>query len=188
MTTAPSTTGEPLLHYKCLTPHRPDCDQEQTIHCSESYVMLLPLSRKTELYNAVRDYHLSQEHSIEHQRRRNMLCGKDETGRLFRWGVKAQRSRAQFALVLDWLRLGIRHGWIELAEGELHDGREREPIRPNRIQRRAYRSTTGLRERIEHRRASGLELPYGSTAIALGLAPPPGWLARGDPPADPPPE
>ena len=41
--------NEPVIRYRCLVPFRPECKQSQSIRCSEEWLMLLPLSRKTEL-------------------------------------------------------------------------------------------------------------------------------------------
>lgn len=69
-----------------------------------------------------------------------------------------QRLGASAALLLEWFRLDLRHGWLGS-----HRRRNNEQAVPlNRAERR-LKSTLIKRKRL------GLDLPYGSVAIKDGL-------------------
>jgi hypothetical protein len=123
--------------------------------------LLIPLSRLTERYHALRAAHSNMEHTFRHQRQRYRTIGNDETGKLKRFGTGAHELRSEVARLLEWFRLSIRFGWL---------GSERRIKQIHETIRRGYstlRSVEGARIR------RGLHLPYGKQAFRLGWAPNP---------------
>jgi hypothetical protein len=93
-----------------------------------------------------------------HWRDRYSSAGKSVESRLKRRGIGAQQLRSDAALVIEWFRLCLRHGWLGSA-------RRREPGE--------LRMTSGierLKRTLEARKKRRLNRPYGRAAIKLGLA------------------
>src|SRR5436190_9947305 len=162
-----SEKHEPVIRFRCVAPFTPECKRAQSIRCSEEWLMVLPLSRKTELYHAVRYTRSNLENTFGHARDRFAIAGKDLTGQLARPGVPPQRLRACAGLVLDWFRLNLRQGWLEPLELAVQPN-ESEPELLSGLQEQvkgqlaavgvgAERLGRMLREREE----AALELPYG---------------------------
>jgi hypothetical protein len=130
--------------------------------------MLLALSRKTELYHAIRYWHSNYEHVFRHWRERYSVAGKDVSGRLRRSGVPAQRLRAAASLVLDWFRVDLRHGWLEPVALDV----ALNVAAPTRLSGRQDRhsgevteagyGTERLGRVISERIETGTHLPYGN--------------------------
>jgi Transposase DDE domain len=159
--------GEPVIRYRCLVGFRPECEQSQSIRCSEEWLMLLPLSRKTELYHAVDQVRSNLENTFGLLRDRFAIAGKDPTGQLARPGVPAQRLRAWAGLVIDWLRLNLRQGWLEPIELTVQPNAQ-EPERLSGVQDRVSGQITSpgvgterLGELLRARAEASLEIPYG---------------------------
>ena len=93
-------------------PHTKECKRAQSIACAEDWRMLTPLSRLSGLYHALRRSHQSFEHVHRHWRDRYSSAGKNLHSRLKRRGIGAQRLRSDAALVIEWFRLCLRHGWL----------------------------------------------------------------------------
>jgi hypothetical protein len=120
--------------------------------------MLLPLSRLTDLYHALRHSHQSYEHVHRHWRDRYSCAGKNLESRLKRRGLGAQQLRSDAALVIEWFRLCLRHGWLGSA-------RCREPGELKRTS-----GAMRLARTLEARKKRRLNRPYGASAIKLRLA------------------
>lgn len=75
--------------------------------------------------------------------------------------VPAQQLRAEAALLIDWLRLSLRHGWI----GSWSKINKNTPV----VVGDDGRLKAILRARLKR----ALQLPYGRQAVLLGLAKPP---------------
>jgi hypothetical protein len=101
-------------------------------------------------------------------RKRYGLAGKDTSGKVKRRSVvTAQQLRAEAALLIEWLRLSLRHGWIG-------SWANRNTNAPRAVDEK------GRTERIlASRRKRALRFPYGKMAVRLGLCKPP----RDDDPA-----
>jgi len=157
--------NEPRLRFRCVTPHIKECSKTHSIACSEEWSLLVPLSRKAELYYAVRRLHGRFENIFDHWRDRYCAAGKNASSRLKRLGVEPQLSRARAGLLLDWIRLCLRHGWV----GSWKKRNEKEPY--------AYSASNALERVIKARMKRLLDLPYGGAAEKLKLhkggAPPP---------------
>jgi Transposase DDE domain len=160
--------GKPMIRFQCAAPLTPECMKIQRIECSTEWLMLVPLSRKTELYHAIRKAHSNKEAFFRHLRERYGSAGKDFTGQLRRRGLPAQRLRASASVLLDWFRLNLRQGWLEAVELPV-DVRSTAPERLSGKQdRQSGRLTTpgygaeGLAELLRAREADDTDLPYGA--------------------------
>jgi hypothetical protein len=47
--------GKPRLRFRCLLRHTPECEKAQSRACSEDFRLLLPISRMTPFYHALRE-------------------------------------------------------------------------------------------------------------------------------------
>jgi hypothetical protein len=129
--------------------------------CSRDWRKLLPLSRTDELFaelSAARGLH---ERAHRHWRERYRVAGDTLANRPKRRGLAVQRLRAAAALLIEWLRLCARHGWLPG-----HTRRYREPLK--RLRERARRRIAAL---LDERRAARLHLPYGPAVTAAGGPP-----------------
>lgn len=150
--------GEPRIRFRCVLLHTEACKELQSISCEEDWRMLIPLSRLTELYHALRRSHQNFERVHRHWRDRYSVAGKTVESRLKRRGIGVQQLRSDAALVIEWFRLCLRHGWLGSA-------RRREPgdVKPTSGAERLARTLAARKKRRLNR-------PYGAPAIRLGLA------------------
>jgi hypothetical protein len=150
--------GKPRLRFRCLLRHTPECEKAKSRACSEDFRLLLPISRMTPFYHALRESHSSVEGVFRSWRDRYGVAGKTADTRLKRPGVPFQQLRAEAALAIEWFRICLRYGWLGSAR------------------RREYgeiRTTDGtyrLDRLLATRRRRGLNLPRGPAAVKLGLA------------------
>jgi len=150
--------GQPRLRFKCLLRHTSECERAQSIACEKEWRLLLPISRLTPYYNALRKSHESVEKVFRHWRDRYGVAGKSADTRLKRPGLPFQQLRASAALVIEWFRICLRYGWLgsarrrELGELRTTDGSKR------------------LKKVMLARKKRGLNLPRGPAAVKLGLA------------------
>ena len=176
------------IRFRCKTPQpgEPGCLRNQSIACSENWRLLIPLSRKTELYYALRKRHLFFEGTFRHWRQLYGGQGKETMSRLARRGVQAQELRAQAALMMQWFRISLRHGWLARPDG----GRwatinENMPIQLSGDQRMPDGTTLrgvgqdALNRVIAARRRRKIDVPYGAVAIRKGYARTPAVMAAG---------
>jgi hypothetical protein len=160
-------SGGPRIRFKCLAPLHLACYESQSIACAEEWMMLVPLSRKTELYHAVRWAHSNKEHVFRHSRERYGIAGNDNTGRLRRGGIAAQLLRVRASILLDWYRLNLRHGWLEtrgLAVTVNDQPIRRLSGRQDRLSGEILEPGVGsarLGRMLEERETTGATLPYG---------------------------
>jgi hypothetical protein len=182
--------GEPRIRGRCITRDSDECRDRDTfsIACEEEWRMLTGLPLTTQLWHAVAERHGTFEAVFGNDRDRHGFAGKDQSGRLSRRGVPAQRLRGEISRMLDWFRICLRHGWIDGWEN-------RNPNVPvdlmaDRVDRRGRRRSglggNALASVLRDRRDRGLNLPYGSVAERLGLIPPTQPLPpeAGEPPPD----
>ena len=153
--------GNPIIRFRCLTMWGGEaCDQAgvQHINCSENWKMLLPLPRTDSQHHIMRQLHSSgAEGPFHHWRQRYEALGKTYSTRpKRRLSRHAQELRTACAMLVDWLRICLRHGWI----GTHNRRNERQPHRC---------TDAGRAERVrEARDLYGLNLPYGPAAVACG--------------------
>jgi hypothetical protein len=149
--------NDPRLRFRCVTPHITECTKIHSIACSKEWSLLVPLSRKTELYYAVRRLHGRFESIFDHWRDRYCAAGKNASSRLKRLGVEPQLARAHAGLLLEWIRLCLRHGWV----GSWKKRNEKEPF--------VYKAAAQLERVLKARMKRMLDLPYGAAAEKLKL-------------------
>jgi hypothetical protein len=156
--------GNPRILFTCADPNTIECLTKQWpidpgAH-PHGWRMVVPLSRLTPRYHAMRATSLHFEKTFRDRRKRYWLDGADETGKLKRFGLPAHRLRAAAARFLEWFRLCLRHGWI-------NDPKVKRNTSEVRLRNGEKRRLTTLRAR----RWQGLDLPYGPKAHQLRLAP-----------------
>lgn len=110
------------------------------------------------IYHELRDSHQSYERVHRHWRERYLVAGDNMATRPKRRGIGCQELRAQAALLVEWLRISWREGWLGSA-------------RRNRKSQANYdylgqKGSKGLKK---SRDRIGLSLPYGVKAAALGI-------------------
>jgi len=145
--------------------------------CSKDWATLIPLWRTEEAYFALKESHDSYER-VHHLFRIRYRVGADNHAlRPKRIGLPCQQLRANAALVVEWLRILHREGWVGSARRMAREAKSREHTNHSR---------GGWQKLLKFRRDKGLTRPYGPKAEALGLivpvAPEPEDLP---PPGDP---
>jgi hypothetical protein len=151
--------GEPRLRFKCELRITDECQRTYSIACSENWRMLVPMSRLSEPYHALRKISKNRERVFRHWRDRYSVFGNNFDLRPKRCGIAWQNLRASFALLIEWFRLCARYGWLGSARRS--DEYQVEEIHGASILNKL------LRSRLWH----ALNLPYGQAAYRLGLAP-----------------
>jgi hypothetical protein len=146
------------IRFRCQLVHTDACKGLQSIPCEKDWRILVPLSRLSELYHALRRSHKSYEHLHRHWRDRYSSAGKNLESRLKRRGIAAQQLRSDAALVIEWFRLCLRHGWLGSAR------------RSERGELKRTSGASALARVLEARKKRRLNRPYGPAAIKLGLA------------------
>lgn len=69
--------ARPRIRFRCQLPHTKECKRAQSIACAEDWRMLIPLSRLSALYHALRRSHQSFEHVHRHWRDRYSSSGTE---------------------------------------------------------------------------------------------------------------
>lgn len=167
----------PRLYVQCLLPVTPGCRTRQSIGCDRNWRMLLPLWRESPSYLALRASHDRYERVHHHWRVRWRSGADDHSLRPKRRGLDNQQLRANAALLIEWLMICWREGWMP-------DSRPFGKPDPERIKKDAGSiSADALREL---RANLGLDQPYGPKAVELKIGPPrPIPLPDADKEADP---
>jgi hypothetical protein len=150
--------GKPRLRFRCQIRATADCSKTQTISCSVEWRLLGPLSRRTERYHALKKGGKNLERVFRHWRERYTVGGNNADTRPKRAGITWQNLRAQTALLIEWFRLCLRHGWLGAH-------RRRNTATPYR-----QRGQNHLRNTLFKRAWEGIDLPYGKYAVKAGLA------------------
>lgn len=103
---------EPRLWVRCTRPADAACRQTQTIYCKAHWRLLLPLWRTSEAYQVLRASHDNYEHAHHRWRERYAVGGDTKADRPKRRGIGVQRLRASAALIIEWLTICHRQGWL----------------------------------------------------------------------------
>ena len=140
---------QPRLWFRCARPAGSECKRMQSIQCKENWRLLLPLWQTSPAYQVLRSSHKQYE-TIHHRwRERYAVAGDSRADRPKRRGLGVQQLRASAALVIEWLTICHRQGW--LPGGTLINDREETVIPPQR----AAAHCTGI---VAERHALGLNL------------------------------
>jgi hypothetical protein len=150
----------PRLYVQCLLPVTDGCKTRQSIGCNTNWRMLLPLWRDTPTYLALRHSHDRYERVHHHWRVRWRSGADDHSLRPKRRGLDCQQLRANAALLIEWLMICSREGWMP-------DNRRPGKPDPDRII--IDDGAAHVESLRELRRDLGLDRPYGSKAKALKL-------------------
>lgn len=103
---------EPRLWFRCARPATPECERSQTIFCKENWRLLLPLWRTAPAYQVLRATHSAYESAHHRWRERYAVAGDTKADRPKRRGLGVQQLRASAALVIEWLTICHRQGWL----------------------------------------------------------------------------
>ena len=161
--------GVPRIRYRCAIWDDEQCvGRTQSIAVLEEPRLLNPIPRTSRLHHDLLDAHQNMEGVFAAWRERYKVAGNDLGSRIRRRaGVSAQNLRASAALLLEWFRINLRHGWM----GSHHRRNSRTPS-----------ERTGGLAALDHvlrnRDAKQLDLPYrGDVELLLarlrGSPPPP---------------
>jgi hypothetical protein len=130
------------------------------IACKEEWRLLQPINRTEQLYHDLLQAHSNKESLFHHWRHRYAVAGNDFAERpKRRQSVPCQALRAAAGLLVEWLRLCLRHGWL---------GSHRTINRADIEVREGGRGDWA--KVWESRRDLDLDLPYGPKALDLGYA------------------
>ena len=160
--------GEPFIRFRCLLQPTRDCRQTQRLRCAIDWVQLPLLPQESALFHAVRYAHHNKEGNFDADRHRYAIAGKDGLGRLRRTGIDAQRLRCAAAMLLNWFKVSLRHGWLDPHELEVSLNQSA-PVRLSTL----HDGSVGVEELHKlhrYRDEQNLELPYGSAAGRLSRA------------------
>ena len=131
----------------------------QTVSCSADFAKILPLWRTDPLFSKLSAARGMYDRAHRHWRERYCVAGDNLATRPKRRGVAVQRLRSAAAMLIEWLRISDRHGWL--------------PDSARRIADKLKKVTTGVKKLIadlhDERRTARLHLPYGPAAAALGI-------------------
>jgi len=150
---------KPVLRFRCQLNLTPECKGQQQIACSTEPRLLIPLSRLSEPYNALRVAGKNMERLWRHWRDRYAVAGKNIDARtLRRQSLPCQELRAEAARLIEWFRVLLREGWL----GSRRRSAETDPTSISGEKRLS--SILAARDR------HGVNLPYGRYAVAAGFA------------------
>jgi hypothetical protein len=104
--------GRPRITFSCIMPQGPDCDARQIIDCSNEPRRLVALSRRSKVYRALYRARGQFERGHNQMRRRYNVAASDIGERSRVLGAGARHQRTLSAMLVDWIRICLRHGWI----------------------------------------------------------------------------
>lgn len=161
---------KPRLWFECARPINGVCTDDsgtarvQTLLCSTDSRYLQPLWRTTPAYQALLRTSFSFERAHHQQRQRNANGGNHYANTPKRTGRAWQQLRANASIMLDWLKLLDRMGWLDGSAPRLD-------LRKERNQPYALDGAAHVRRIVAERRVEHLDKPYGPAALKLGLGP-----------------
>jgi len=103
---------EPRLWFRCSKPSKPECKRVQSLLCKANWRLLLPLWRTSPAYQVLRISHNNYEAAHHRWRERYAVAGDTKADRPKRRGIGVQQLRASAALVIEWLTVCHRQGWL----------------------------------------------------------------------------
>jgi hypothetical protein len=153
--------GKPRLWFRCMIGSTPACTKTQTISCSTDWRSLIPLWRDEPLYHELKESHEHYEAAHDWWRDRFKVGSDTLANRPKIVSINQRRLRANVALLIEWFRVLVHHGWLGSPRRN-HEEPERKQ-RAWREGRRAARTLARFRARV------GIATPYGPAAVRLGL-------------------
>lgn len=151
---------KPRLYVQCLTPLTAACGRRQSISCATDWRMLLPMWRTTPTYMTLRHSHSRYERVHHHWRVRWRSGADDHSLRPKRRGRDNQQLRANAALLIEWLMICWREGWLP----------DERPKRPLDLTRLVVEDGSEHVVSLNKTRGDlGLLRPYGPAAVKHGV-------------------
>lgn len=150
----------PRLWFRCLRGTTKACQRDQSIACAKDWRLLIPLWRLDPVYHELEQSHALYERNHRHWRDRYRVAGDSLACRPKRRGQPCHELRGQAALLVEWLRISYREGWLEPGS-KRRNGNHVKPM--NGI------GVKCVKKLSEYRAREGLTLPYGPQAEALGV-------------------
>ena len=98
--------------FRCPLPSTDACDGTQSMLCSKATRRLIPIWRTSPVYNVLRAQMGNLEHVHEDWRTWFRCGGKNLRERQRRAGLQCQQLRASAALLIEWVWVLLRQGWI----------------------------------------------------------------------------
>lgn len=153
----------PRLWVRCHTgvlgiPRTEGCAKDQTIACSTDWRTLTRLPRDDERFQELAATHSMYERIHRLWRSRWKVGGNDVETRPKRMGIACQNLRAQTALMIEWMLICWREGFLGRAQ---------------RRQRKLCTLADKTAERLaairKERQQAGLDPPYGPAAVRLTI-------------------
>jgi hypothetical protein len=132
--------GMPRMRYRCTLPQTADCTRDHTLNCAADYRRLLPIWETHETYAILSEARSEYERVHDHNRDRYRIGPDCLALRPKRATAGWQQLRVSAAIVIEWLRVCFRQGWIG------KNGRHQEP-RP-RTSKRVFDQTRRAREQL----------------------------------------
>lgn len=164
ITKTSGANGHPRTWGRCPMPSAPECHGEQSISSSKDWRALGLVPRTSEIYSAVYGQIQPAERAHEQMRALFGVGGKTLRERIRRIGRPAQQLRANAALLLQWVIVMARQGWLG--------------NRPERVQPEVVPTGHFFKKVIRARRLASL---FGGTANARGALAPERTAAEIDP-------
>jgi hypothetical protein len=164
-----SPSPSPRIWFRCADGTTANCSGVESIACSHDWKALLPVWRTSETYLSLRNSHSNFERVHFHWRTRYCVAAATHEMRPKRIGLPWQKLRASGALLIEWLRILSRNGWMGSAR--------RNNSRAKRTE--AQQSVTSL---LAPRLRNGLLNPYGPKAVELRARWTPGKRSASDRP------
>lgn len=84
----------------------------QSLQCKENWRLLLPLWRTSEAYQVLKFSHNNYEAAHHRWRERYAVAGDTKADRPKRRGLGVQQLRGSAALIIEWLTICHRQGWL----------------------------------------------------------------------------
>lgn len=104
--------AEPRLWFRCAKPSEPECERVQSLQCKENWRLLLPLWRTNPAYQVLKATHSHYEAAHHRWRERYAVAGDTKADRSKRRGMGVQQLRGSAALIIEWLTICHRQGWL----------------------------------------------------------------------------
>lgn len=148
----------PRIRFECMLQLTDECKGTQSIACEESWRLLNPLPRTEVTYHTLKKAGKNKEGKFRYWRSRYKVAGANVDTRPKRPGLDTQRLRAACALMVEWFRICLRHGW-------LGSHRRQNTSLPKPLER----NEKALAGMLKSRERLGIDLPYGAAAVRCGL-------------------
>jgi hypothetical protein len=155
----------PRLWVRCETgvlgiPRTPACAKDQTIACSTDWRTLTRLWQDDERYQELAATHSMFERVHRLWRQRWKVGGNDVYSRPKRMGIACQNLRAQTALMIEWMLICWREGFL---------GRAQRRHRESKLTNLAAHTEQRLTRLRRDRQQAELDHPYGPAAVRLKI-------------------